>query len=58
MITLSDLQDRLRKIDEVSLLEVLNINSEDLVDRFGDFIEDNYDKLKEEFEEEEDNETV
>lgn len=56
MITLSDLQDRLRKIDEVSLLEVLNINSEDLVDRFVDYIEDNYEKLKEEFEE--DDETV
>ena len=29
---------RLRTLDEITLLEVLEINSEDLVDRFEDFI--------------------
>ena len=52
MLTLTDLQERLKKIDEISLLEILEISSEDLVDRFVDLIENKYDILKEEFEEE------
>ena len=52
MLTLTDLQERLKKIDEISLLEILEISSEDLVDRFVDLIENKYDTLKEEFEEE------
>jgi hypothetical protein len=54
MITLADLINHLKRIDEISLLEVLNINSEEIIDRFIDKIEDNYDKLKEDFENEED----
>lgn len=56
MITLSELFDRLKKVDEVSLLEVLNISSEEIVDRFEDYIEDLYEELAEEFEEENDEE--
>ena len=52
MLTLAELQERLKKIDEISLLEILDISSEDLVDRFVDLIENKYDILKEEFEEE------
>lgn len=53
-LTLTDIFDRLRSIDEISLLEVLGITSEDLVDRFADRIEDNADALELELEEEED----
>lgn len=44
----------LKRIDEISLLEILEISSEDLVDRFADKIEEKYDILKEDFEEEDD----
>jgi hypothetical protein len=37
----------------VTLLEVLNISSEDLVNRFGDFIEEHADSLEEDLEEDE-----
>lgn len=48
MLTIVDVCDRLKHIDEVSLLEVLDIASEDIVERFIDKIEDNYDDLAEE----------
>ena len=54
MKTLADIINHLRRIDEISLLEVLDISSEDLVDRFGDKIEERYDLLREDFEDEED----
>tara|TARA_R100001510_G_scaffold5052_1_gene3952 strand:- start:501 stop:659 length:159 start_codon:yes stop_codon:yes gene_type:complete len=47
-LTLSDICDRLKNLDEVSLLEVLDIASEDIVDRFNDRIEDKADLLEEE----------
>lgn len=53
MITLADMILHLKRIDEISLLEILEISSEDLVDRFVDKIEEKYDLLKEDFEEEE-----
>jgi hypothetical protein len=37
-MTFHDLCKRLRTLDEITLLEVLEIDSEDLVDRFEDFI--------------------
>lgn len=52
MITLADMILHLKRIDEISLLEILEISSEDLVDRFADKIEEKYDILKEDFEEE------
>ena len=54
MKTLADIINHLRRIDEISLLEVFEISSEDIVDRFGDFIESKYDLLREDFEDEED----
>lgn len=48
--TLQDILEWLKKQDEISLLELLEINSEDIVDRFTDFIEDNYDTLQEDYE--------
>lgn len=52
-ITLTELQDKLKKIDEISLMEVLEITSEDIVQRFVDKIEDRFDELEEEFDDEE-----
>lgn len=48
MLTLNDVRDRLQHIDEVSLLEVLDISSEDIVNAFVDKIEENYEDLAEE----------
>lgn len=49
MLTITELQEKLKQIDEVSLLEVLEIDAEDLVARFVDKIEAKYDELIEEF---------
>jgi hypothetical protein len=46
MLTLTEINERLKALDEVDLLEVLGITSEDLVDRFSDVIEDKIDKLQ------------
>ena len=49
-LTIHDLKDRLKQINEVDLLELLDISSEDLDERFIDLIEDNFDKLEKEVE--------
>lgn len=49
-LTLADIKDRLAQQDEISLLEILNINSEELVERFEDKILDIADQLEEELE--------
>lgn len=43
--TWSEVLEKLSRIDEVSLLELLEINSEQIVDRFQDVIEERYDEL-------------
>lgn len=53
MLTLVDIYDRLKRIDEVSLLEMLNISSEDIIERFSDLIEDAADRLEKELDDEE-----
>ena len=56
-LTLSDLKHRLSKaLNEVELLEVLEITTEDLVDRFSDLIEEKFDYLAKELEIEEEGE--
>lgn len=50
MITFVELLARLKHVDEVSLLEILNISSEEIVDRFEDLIELKYDELSKEYE--------
>lgn len=47
MLTFIDVCDRLKQQDEISILEILEINSEELVERFKDKIEENYDELAE-----------
>lgn len=50
-LTLTELKELLIREDEVYLLERLDISSEELVERFEDFIEDRYDQLILEYEE-------
>ncbi len=48
-LTLEELKERLAdRLDEITLLELLIITSYDLVERFSDLVEDNYDKLQKE----------
>lgn len=47
-LTTHDICDRLKNLDEISLLEVLDISSEEIVDRFNDKIEEKADELEEE----------
>jgi len=44
-LTLPELKERLKSLDEVILLELLDIASEDLVETFSDTIENNYSRL-------------
>jgi hypothetical protein len=48
MLTIEDVKDRLKHLDEVTLLEVLDISAADLVDRFPELVEDNYEHLADE----------
>ena len=47
-LTIHDICDRLKNLDEISLLEVLDISSEEIVDRFNDKIVEKADELEEE----------
>lgn len=47
MLTLHDICDKLKRLDEVTLVELLEIRSEDIVERFIDEIEDRADYLEE-----------
>jgi hypothetical protein len=51
-LTIPEISERLKRIDEISLLEILNISSEELVDRFQDLIEEKADELEQELEDE------
>jgi hypothetical protein len=58
-LTLKELQERLKRLDELSLLELLDVTSEEIVEVFVDRIEDNFDRLMNEVDydgEEEDDE--
>jgi anion-transporting ArsA/GET3 family ATPase len=46
-LTIEELKEKLATIDEISLLEILEIDSRDLVERFVDKIEDKADELAE-----------
>jgi|APCry1669192269_1035402.scaffolds.fasta_scaffold40323_3 hypothetical protein len=45
-LTLTDLFDRLKQWDEVELLDILGITSEEIVERFSDIIEDRFETLE------------
>lgn len=38
--------ERMGKLDEITLLEVLNISSEEIIERFADKIEDKFEELE------------
>ena len=42
-----ELLEKLKGLDEITLLELLEITSEDLINRFEDLIEEKYDRLLE-----------
>lgn len=44
-LTLVELAEKLKREDEVSLLEMLSLTSEDIIDRFMDVIEERFDIL-------------
>lgn len=49
-LTLEELKQALQsRVDEVSLLEVLDISAEEIVERFTDKIEERYGKLSRDF---------
>ena len=50
-LTLEELKDRLKQLDEVILVDVLQLESEDIVNRFGDVIERNFYNLEMQLEE-------
>ena len=52
-LLLHELMGRLKREDEVSLLEILNIDTEMLVERFADLVEDKFETLSEELDDEE-----
>ena len=45
-LTLRDIMERMAKLDEITLLEVLNISSEEIIERFADEIEDKFEELE------------
>lgn len=45
-LTFEELKEKLKMIDEVSLIEMLDIRSDDIVERFYDMIEDQQQKLR------------
>jgi hypothetical protein len=49
-LTFEELKEKLQRVDEVTLLELLEIRSDDIVDRFEDYIEDKQEYLLKEIE--------
>lgn len=45
-LTLHDIKEKLKQLDEITLMETLEISSEDLVNRFVDRIEEKQDTLE------------
>ena len=44
--TLPEVLEQLKQLDEIDLVELLGVNSEDLIDRFADLVEENPDKFE------------
>lgn len=49
-LTHEELKEKLKRVEETLLLEILKINSEEIVERFEDRIEDEHEVLEEELE--------
>ncbi len=50
-LTLRDIMERMATLDEITLLEVLDITSEELIERFADKIEDRFEDLERDLDE-------
>ncbi len=46
MLTLEDIKQKLKQLDEITLMETLEITSEDLVNKFVDRIEEQQERLE------------
>jgi hypothetical protein len=44
-LTTRELKERLMQFDEIDIIELLDLTAEDILDRFEDLVEENYDKL-------------
>lgn len=55
-LLLHELKEKLKQVDELTLLEKLDLTSEELVDILEDQIEEKYDVLAEEYDESENQE--
>lgn len=51
-MTFTELCEKLKRIDEILLLEILEINSEEIVDRFEDRVDEKRDQIEEDMEDE------
>jgi hypothetical protein len=49
-ITFEELKEKLQRVDEVTLLELLEIRTDDIIERFEDYIEDKQEQLLKEIE--------
>lgn len=49
-LTHRDICEKLKQMDEITLLEILDISAEDIVDRFEDFIEQRRENFEEDLE--------
>lgn len=47
-LTLAELKEKLMQFDELDLIELLDLTSEDILDRFEDVVEDKYEMLRKE----------
>lgn len=48
MLTSVEIKERLKSLDEITLLELLGLNSNDLVEAFDDIIQDKLEQLAKE----------
>jgi hypothetical protein len=53
MKTITDIIEELKQTDEISLLEILDISSEDILEKFKDLIEERLEYFQQDLEEEE-----
>ena len=49
MLTISELKEKLAQLDELTLLETLDLTSEEIVNRCADLIEQQYETLERQF---------
>lgn len=47
MMTIHEVKEKLKRYDELTILELLDISSEELVEAFTEVIEDNLETIKE-----------